>query len=119
MGRKIMSLAPISLDAAQALFRQESFAETNTMVTVSKNTSTLSCHGKELAKLYYDPANKGEKPKLKIKNDGFFTAVNLNRLNAVLQRAGHEAMYRTNYNWLFESSQTPFGSGLTWRDIKL
>lgn len=112
-------LAPISKEAAACLFRQVQFTDTNTTVTVKKNTATLTCNGKELAQLYYDPKNKCEKPKLKIKNDGFFTAVNLNRINAVLQRAGHETMYRKNYAWLFEQSQTPFGAGETWKDISL
>lgn len=114
-----MSLAPISLAAAAALFNQNTFQDTNTAVSVKKHTATLTVHGKELAQLYYDPNNKCEKPVLKVKNDGFFTGVNLDRLNAVLRRAGHEMMYRKNYNWLFENSQVPFGAGVQWRVIKL
>jgi len=115
-----MSIAPISTAAAEALFRQVEFVDTNTTVTVKKNTATLTCHGKELVQLTFDPAgHMVQKPKLKIKNDGFFTAVSLDRINAVLRRAGHELLYRKNYCWTFESSQTPFGSGTSWKEIKL
>ena len=113
-----MSLAPISIAAAEALFRQVAFVDTNTVVNVRKNTTTLICHGKELAQLTFD--TKGHsKPELRIKNDGLFTAVFLNRVNAVLRRAGHEMLYRKNYSWLFESSQTSFGCGTHWKGIKL
>jgi len=115
-----MSLAPISIAAAEALFRQVDFTDTHTAVTVEKNTATLACHGRELAQLTFDPkGHKRQKPTLKIKNDGFFTSVNRNRINAVLRRAGHEMLYCKNYSWLFESSQTPFGAGTKWKDIKL
>jgi len=115
-----MSLAPISIAAAEALFKQVEFADTNTTVTVKKNTATLACHGKELVQLTFDPkGHMMQKPTLKIKNDGFFTNVNRNRINAVLRRAGHEMLYCKNYCWTFESSQAPFGAGTSWKGIKL
>lgn len=114
-----MRLAPISMSASKALFNHQEFQDTNTVVTVKKNTATLNCHGKDLAKLTFDPANKMERPKLLVKNDGVFTAVFLNRINAILYRAGHETLYRKDFSWLFETSQTPFGSGTSWKEIKL
>lgn len=112
-------LAPISKAAAAALFNQKAFQDTNTVVTVKKNTALLTVHGKDLAKLTFDPKNKMERPRLRVKNEGTFTPVFLNRINAVLRRAGHELLYRKQYSWIFEQSQAPFGAGKTWKDIKL
>lgn len=109
-----MAIAPVSRDAAAALFTHRPFRNTNTVVTVKENIATLTVHGKDLAELTFNPH-----PGHRIKNNGFFTRVNLNRINAVLQRAGHELLYLKKYNWLFESSQTPFGDGTTWKKVKL
>lgn len=114
-----MPASPISKNAAACLVRQVPYLDTNTTVTIKNNTSLLTVHGKELAKLYYDPTNSDKKPRLKIRNEGFFTAVFLDRINAVLYRVGHETLYRKSFNWVFEQSQTPFGSGVNWKDISL
>ena len=109
-----MTITPVSTAAATALFRQENFTDTNTQVLVKKKTAYMLCKGKEIAQLHF-----GEKPTLKIRNNGVFTPMLLNRLNGVLRHAGHEIMYKSHYDWLFESSQMPFGSGTMWKEIKL
>lgn len=108
-----MPITPNAVEAATALFNQKEYQDKHTQVTVKKGKATLSSHGNELAQLTYDP------PTLKVKNCGIFTPVHLDRINAVLRRAGHELIYRTNWDWRFENSQVSFGAGKKWLGIKL
>jgi len=97
--------------AAKALFRAENFSQGDTLVVTQKGKTTLTFKGEEIAKL--------EGTSLKIKNEGNFGAAVLDKVNGVLQYAGHELLYRKSWCWWFESSQTPFGDGKKWRSIKL
>jgi len=106
-----MPISNNALNAAQALFRQERYHKGNLQVSVRKDRTVLSVAALEIAEL--------KAGKLRIMNGGNFGNSILNTTNAVLRHAGHEMLYRKSFSWMFENSQTPYGSGLVWKPIKL